>query len=253
MKVLGKILLTVLAIPVFILLILSINIRFQFLNSKYWIGAFEKGNVYQKISNKIRNSLEIGAIEGGGQASDVTDLSTLVSEENVKVFFEENTISFVDYANGNSDKVMVTFPFSNNILDLSQKMELTEFLSENNIEIFSGVDIKNISQFGKWSWIAMNVLLLLTLLIYLFLYLLTTPGKKLSPLGMSALLSGIFTLAVFAAGQFANSVIERDFVGNSNIGKSILAIVAVPVVREVSLVWLASGIFCAMNGLDSGP
>lgn len=249
MKVFAKILLTFLAMPVFLLLILSINIRFQFLDSEFWTNTFEKGNVYQKISNKIDSSLESSTIGSGGMADDVTSLSSLVSEENIKVFFEENVKSFTEYANGKSSEIMVTFPFSNNIWNLSQKMELTQFLKENNIGTVNKEDLKNISRFGTWSWMATSSLILAIIFIYTLLYLLTDSGKHLISLGLVSLFSGILMVAFFAAGKFGSSIISRDFIESTNLGKSIIAIVSIPVIKAVAVIWFWAGIAAVILGI----
>lgn len=249
MKILANILLAIIPIPLLILLVLSVNIRFQFLEYDFWINTFKKGNVYQKVSDKIRDNLELNAIKSGGTANDVIDLSSLVSADNVENFFEDNVQNFLLYANGKSPEIMVSFPFTNNLWKTSSKIELKDLLEEFNIEMVSQNDIQALSRFGTISSALTFGLSLLLILNILLMYVFTKSGKHLISLGVSFTFSGIMTIACFIAGKFAVEVISRDFSDNINIGKSLSVIIATPVIDNLVQAWLWFGIFFLVTGM----
>ena len=100
MKVLGKILLIVLSIPVFLLCILSINFRFQLLEPGFWTNSLEKGNVYSQVSDLLKDRLITKVTASGGRASDIGDLGSLISPRNLRIFVEVNVESILSYAKG---------------------------------------------------------------------------------------------------------------------------------------------------------
>lgn len=46
-------LLSVLFIPIFLVLLVLISLKFQLLNYNFWERAFERGSVYQKLENSL--------------------------------------------------------------------------------------------------------------------------------------------------------------------------------------------------------
>src|SRR5574340_181787 len=110
MKFIAKFLLTIIAIPVFIILVLSVNIRFQFLSSKFWTNTLEKGNVYSKISSVISENLESKVVAEGGGKNDAAILTSLVSPLNIKDFAQSNIQSIIDYANGKESEFGLYVP-----------------------------------------------------------------------------------------------------------------------------------------------
>ena len=249
MKVLANILLTFVSIPLLILLVFSVNIRFQFLKYDFWINTFEKGNIYQKISDEIKTNLESNAIKSGGKANDVIDLSSLISADNVEKFFDENIQSFLQYANGKSSEIMISFPFTNDLWKASSKIKLTDLLEEYNIETVSKTDIQAISKLGKLSWAVTLSLTFLIFLIIFLMYIFTKSGRHLVSLGISFTFSGVVAIACFVAGKFAAEIISRDFSSSTNIGKSLSVIIAAPVINNSVQLWFWFGISFLITGI----
>lgn len=249
MKVLANILLVITTIPLFLLFVFSINLRFQFMNADFWMNAFKEGNTYQTVSDQIKNNLESNAIKSGGLAGDVIDLSNLVSVDNVESFFEDNVQNFLLYANGKSPEIMVSFPFSNSMWDLSSKMKLTDVIEEYNIEIINPSDIESISKYGKISWVATITLFVLTNLSIFLMYILTKPGKHLVFHGITLTLSGIIMTAIYVVGRFVSEVVLKDYSIGANIGKSLFAIIASPVIQSAVQTWLWFGASSLILGI----
>jgi hypothetical protein len=249
MKILAKILLVLVSIPVFFLCILSINVRFQLLSSRFWINTFEKNAVYSQISAEIGTRLTSKVVAGGGEESDITVLSALVSTDNLKYFFEKNIQSFISYANGKSSEITIFIPFSSELGDFSEEISLMDFLDEFNIAVVSESDIQMISKYGFFSWMAFVALLTLLVLIFVLLYLLTDSGKSLVSQGMAFILFGTTLTMAFFIGQFAGEVISRDFTGSSNIGTSLMAIITPPIIQNLIRTWIWIGILLFIFGI----
>lgn len=249
MKVIARILLIITAIPIFVLLVISVNIKFQFLNSNFWIQSFNRGNVYKQLSEDLKGRLQERTVEEGGNASDVEDLSSLISENNIKIFFEENIKSVILYANGKSPEIIVTFPFSNNLWNLSQTMKLSDFLKENNIEIINPSDIQKISNIGHISTAVFILLAIFSIAVCILLFVLTNKGSHFTCLGLPFLFSGIIFIFLYAAGIFSGNILLNEFVGNSNVGKSMTAIIAMPIIDKLSTVWLWTGFLFIVSGI----
>lgn len=259
MKFVAKVILIILSIPISILCILSINIRFQFLSFGFWANSFERGNVYSQISKSLEDRLVAKVVAEGGRKSDIGVLSNLISSSGLKNFFEENAMGVLDYANGQSSEITV---FAPNLMEsskegfdigdlgsLSQKMRLSDFLKEYNVAGLSESDILIISKFGIWSWMLLGVSFTLLILVLALIYLLTNGGKYLKAQGVALTLSGSLILIVYFAGTFLSKLLTERFVGSSNVGASLIAIAAPPIIKNVLQIWIWFGVSAVFLGI----
>ena len=259
MKFVARALLIIVAFPIFILSVFSINIRFQFLSSGFWINTFEKGNIYSQISENVENRLISRVIAEGGGKSDVTLLSNLISPESLKDFFEKNIKNILLYANGKSAEIMVFTPVPlgkipegfdlNNLEDFSEEIPLTDFLKGFDISGIRESDIQAISNFGTWAWVLTAGSFSLLVLVLVLAYLATNPGKHLTTPGIALVLPGIFMLTAYFAGSFAGRVLTDDFRQSANIGTSLAAIIAPPVIQNVTQIWIWFGASALILGI----
>lgn len=259
MKFVAKFVLLILMIPVFFIFVLSINLRFQILSSDFWMNTFAKGNVYSQISDVIDKNMISKVEAGGGRDTDVTVLSNFVSPLNLKEFFEKNITSFLLYANGKADGIIVFAPLSlrnmQNISsldktdDLFGQMTLSEFMNEFNIFGVMKKDIQGVSRYGIWSWICISASLLLLILILILEYRLTDKGRHLTILGVSMVLCGSILLGASLAGNMVASILVRESVVSSSVGKLLTAIIAPPIIREVILVWVMVAFLSIVLGI----
>jgi len=251
MKFTAKFLLTVISIPVFILLMLSINIRFQFMSSKFWIDTFAKGNVYSKISTVITSKLESKVSDEGGVKSDITVLTDIISPLNVKSFFEENIRSILSYANGKAIVIEVYAPpLAPTSKDITlEKMSLSDFLSEYNISGLNQNTLQEIAKFGIWSWLFFSASLAVFLLIMTFMYLLATPGSHLGGMGVVLILSGALAVAFYFVLNYSAVLLVNNFTGSANIGTAMGVIAAPPVILEAVRIWGITGVLALLTGI----
>lgn len=256
MKIIAKILLTILIIPVFLLFMFSINLRFQVLTPNFWMSTFNRGKVYSQISLYLNNKLESTVLAEGGKVGDVKTLSNFLSEESIKRFVEDNLVSFLTYANGRSKEIVVTVPFAattlpdnyglNDLGSTSQKMTLSGFLKQFQINGISDSQIQSISKYGYWSWLFTVFSFVLFVIIFGLEYLLTNAGRRLVVPGIGILLSGVVALILSVGGNYMSGEFMMKFVGSANMGTSIAAILLRPLVTNVVQIWTffgLSGIF----------
>lgn len=251
MKFIAKFLLTVISVLVFILLMLSINIRFQFMSSKFWTDTFAKGNVYSKISTVITSELESKVSDEGGKESDITILTDIISPLNVKAFFEENLRSILSYADGKTTVIEVyappLVPTSKEIT--LEKMSLSDFLSEYNISGFDQNTLQQIAKFGIRSWLLFGASLAVFLLIMAFMYLLAAPGSRLGGMGLVLILSGALAAAFYFVLNYSAALLVNNFTGSANIGTAMGVVAAPPVILEAGRIWGIGGVLALTAGI----
>jgi len=229
------------------------------LSSDFWIRTFERADVYTQISTSLSSRLLDKVVAGGGERSDVTVLSSLISPNILKTFFEENIKSTLLYANGKSSEIIIFMPFSaDSILrgvkaedlgNFSEKMTLNDFLKKFNITEIDEKDIQIISKFGIWSWLLVVSSSLLLALVLVLTYILTGVGKRLTTMGIELTLSGICVLAVIFLADFIVRSFMESFTGSTNVGTSLVAIIAPPVIENVAQVWVWFGISSLILGV----
>ncbi|EKE12756.1 MAG: hypothetical protein ACD_13C00144G0061 [uncultured bacterium] len=259
MKFVSKILLIILSVPILVLCVLSINVRLQFLSSDFWIGTFEKADVYTQISTSLSSRLFDKVVAGGGKGSDVAVLSSLISPNILKIFFEENIKSILLYANGKSSEIVVFTPFSTDSIlrgvkaedlgNFSEKMTLDDFLKKFNITGINEKDIQIVSKFGIWSWLFVIGSLSLLALVLVLTYLLTGTGKRLTTMGIELTLSGICVLVVNFLADFIVKSFTENFAGSANVGTSLIAITAPPIIQNITQIWIWFGISSLILGV----
>lgn len=259
MRFVARALLVIIAVPIFILTVLSINIRFQFLSSRFWINTFEKGNIYSQISENVENRLISKVVAEGGGKSDVALLSNLISPTSLKDFSEKNIRNILLYANGKSSQIMVFTPVplgkipegfgKNNLENFSEEIPLTDFLKGFDISGIGESDIQAISDFGTWAWILTAGSFSLLVLALVLAYLTTNSGKHLITPGMALILPGIFMLTAYLVGSFAGRVLTDDFRESTNVGTSLAAIIIPPVIQNVVQIWIWFGTFAVILGI----
>lgn len=251
MKFIVRFLLTAVSIPVFIILILSINIRFQFLMPGFWMNTLERANVYSKISSVISESLESKVSAEGGRKSDVAVLTSIISPLNVKDFTEKNFQSILYFANGKTSEVNVYIPViesSENSATL-EKISFMQFVKDYNIQGITQEDLNIISKFGLWSWLLLAASTFLIALIFFLMYQITPFGKHLGGMGTIVILPGIFMIGFYLLLNYFAKLLSGNYVSSSNIGTALGAVVAPPIIGEIIKIWLAGGILMIVLGI----
>lgn len=85
----------------FIIFLASLSLKFQLLNSSYWINSFEKNNVYPGLSKVLEKGLES---EGPG---------IKINDKILKNVFEKNIVNALDFINGKTEDLIFMLPQGN--------------------------------------------------------------------------------------------------------------------------------------------
>ncbi len=257
MKLIAKVLLTILFLPLFLIFILSVNVRFQLLNPIFWEKTLTSNNVYSELASSITGNLENRMEAEGIPSSEGTMITDLITPENLQELATKNIENILTFANGKATDLIVFIPINRipksslptSLGKFSEEMKLTDLLTTFNVPDVTDSQIKNISQVGKSSFISFSVLLSLLLLDILGLYFLTTLGKRMVAPALAFLLAGTVSVVLFHLGTVIKSSLIGDYLASSNLGDVIIGTVASPFVVEILKVWRGFGIGAILLGI----
>lgn len=245
MKFIAKCVLTVIFIPIFLIFLLAVNLRFQLLTPSYWGEIFSLSGTYSELSSALNKSLVSQTVAQGGNANDVKILTDLLSSENLKDVINTNIINVLQYANGKAKEITVYLPvnkipvtlLSGNFTNISERMGLTDFLKEFNISGISSSQIQSVSRLGFGSSLFLVFTILIMFLLLYLLYLCVGSGKRLIAPGLALIISG--TSAFLIRGIIL--VIEVGWVKaltvSPNTGNLLVGIIIPPVIQSVLEIW----------------
>ncbi|HUC95152.1 MAG TPA: hypothetical protein VMR19_04095 [Candidatus Saccharimonadales bacterium] len=256
MKFIIKLVLTIIFIPVFLIFILAINLRFQILAPSFWEKVFISGDVYTKLSTSINENLESEAVIEGGKPGDVNILTDLISPENLQDAINKNINNFLEYANGKTGEIVVYIPvskipkafLSTSFNTVKEQMSLSDLIKEFNISGISAAQIQMISHLGEAAWLILLFSASLVVLILCLLYLCVSPGKRLVAPGLALILSGLTELSIYFMGTFVGSNFAGNLVGISNVGDSLIGIIVPPILKGLFNLWLPNAIGAIVFG-----
>lgn len=245
MKIIAKLILTLLFIPVFLLFILAVNLRSQILAPSFWEKTFDINNTYSKLSISISKNLESQAEAEGGRAGDVKIFTDLASPENLKDAIDKNIYNILQYANGKSKEIIVYVPVNkiprelllNNFGGVTENMKLSDVLKEFNVSGITDAQILMISRTGTAAWIFLLATAFLIVLILYFLYLLVDSGKRLVTLGVPLILAGGIVSLASLLGAVIRVNWVKDMVDNPNLANSLIGTAVTPLFQGVLTVW----------------
>ncbi|MCX6705242.1 MAG: hypothetical protein NT162_02795 [Candidatus Woesebacteria bacterium] len=246
MKLIAKIILIIIFVPVFLLFLLAVNLRFQLLAPSFWEKAFTSGDVYSRLSVSINKNLETQTIAEGGRASDVKVLTELITSENLKETINKNVNNILQFVNGKTPEIIVYVPvgkipkslLSKNFSKITEQTKLTDLLKKFNMSGVSPVQIQMIAHVGVGAWFFFVILCLISVLLLYPLYLLVDSGKRVVAPGVALILSGLLALFVTASGTIIRINWAKDITENSNIRDATIGIIAPPVIQGVLSAWL---------------
>jgi hypothetical protein len=259
MKAVAQIFLVILFFVLFVSTVLTSTVKFTLLNYSFWSSAFGKHNVYNELSNVIKNSVDLQVGNQGGVKSDVSILTDLVTPENTRDFVNNNLTNFIDFLNGKSGELIVYVPINRapkgllpkNIADLNNEMTVTQLGEKFDIGGLNQLPFDSLSRVGitvLYALIGSAVLLL----IFLSLLIVTTEGgSRFIAAGTALILSGGFLLAVSQWGSIAMDGVKKSLAGNTDLGSQILATVSPALTAEIMNFWMYAGIAAAVMGVIS--
>lgn len=257
MKFIAKFVLTVIFIPVFLIFLLAVNLRFQLLTPSFWENSFGSNDIYSKLSLSINKNLLSQTIAEGGSVGDVKILTDLLSPENLKDVINTNIINVLQYANGKAKEITVYLPvkkipvtlLSGNFTNISEGMNLNDFLKEFNISGISASQIQSVSRLGLGSWIFLVSTFLIIILLLFLLYILVKNGKRLIAPGLALVISGITAFII----RGIITIIQIDWVKaltvSPNTGNLLTGIIVPPIIQGVLKTWSSFAALAIILGL----
>jgi hypothetical protein len=256
MRLLAKIILIILFIPVYLIFLFSINLRFQILKPSFWNNTFSSDGVYTKLSLSIKKNIESQTIFEGGRASDVKIITDLITPENIRDAISKNINNILLFANAKASEIMVYIPvnkipeslLSLNFNLIKTETNLPDLLKEFNVSGINESQVQLVSHLGFVSWLIFGAACLLIVLIFCLLYISVDFGKRLIAPGVALVLSGIAALAVRGAAVVIQTNWAKDLAGSSNMGDSIIGIVVPPIIQAIFNLWLYFGIAALVMG-----
>lgn len=257
MRFLGKFILIVLFVPLFLLAILTITVKFQLLRPDFWQTTFRANDVYTKLSVAFKNIAETQTVKEGGSLSDARVLTNLITPANLQDFLEKNFKSILDFVNGKVKEAAIYIPIRilpsgfipKNFGKISENTPLTVLLSEFNVQGIQKAQIDALSHVGLWSTYLLTLDVAIVALISLGLFLLVEKGKRFVAPGLAFILAGFITLAVTLLGFVIRGSMLSDWVKSKEPVQIILSPFAPYVLGEILKVWLYIGSFAILIGI----
>jgi len=257
MKFLARLILIIIFIPVFIIFLLAVNLRFQLLTPSFWDKTFSSGNTFFALSASINKNLEAQTIDEGGRAGDVEILTDLITPENLEDTVSKNIDNVLRYANGKADDLIVYIPvnkipqslLSVGFSKIRTEMSLTALLKEFNMQGISSSQIQLVSKVGFVSWMLFVTASLLIVLLLFLLYISAGSGKRLVAPGMALVISGVLALTAAGAGTVMRINMAKDLPVSPVMGDSIIGIVAPPIIQALLTLWVYIAASAVILGL----
>jgi hypothetical protein len=252
-----KIILTIIFVPLFLILLIAVTFRFQFLVPTFWENTFSTSNTYSNLAVSINKNLVAQTISEGGSRSDVNILTDLITPENLKDVINKNIVNVLSFANGSAKEIIVYVPINKipkslltkNFGSISDQMSLTTLLKEFNVSGITPAEIQMVSRLGISAWVFLITFTAITVLVLYCLYLLVDQTKRLIAPGVALILAGVAGMVTYLLGTVIRINWTKDLAGSTNTGDSIIGTVAPPVIGAVVRVWLIYAITLIILGI----
>lgn len=249
MKVAASTLLIFLFVPLFLIGVLAATVRFQVLDSNFWLSTFSQNNVYANLADVIKKSAEDRTVVGGGSKTDAKVLTNLISPDNVQDIVSRNLLNLLGFVNGSSKELDIYFPVDKvpkgllpeGLGVISDTIPITTLLNALNVQGFGPSQLKVIGSVGFWSTALLVLDFILLLIILVLLYILVVPGRRFVNLGIGLLLSGLIVLASFVFGETVRTSAVVQWSASTEFFQKILSTFSPIILQKILFLWLFIG------------
>ncbi len=124
MKFIGKVLLVFSFVVTYLVLLILITAKYQFLNNDFWIQSFRQGEVYSKLENPLQKSIREVFIKEGAGTSEAKEISSILEKETLQVLVERNLINTLAFVNGKVSEITIFFPLEKLPKSIRQDLEI---------------------------------------------------------------------------------------------------------------------------------
>ncbi len=252
MRTFGGIVIILFTVPLFLIAIASATLKFQLLQADFWESAFEKDNVYSKITDIVKESVVSQTVEKGGNALEIKVITDLITPENVKDFVNKNLENLLDYSNGIAKELMVYIPVGRapkgflpvNFENLPETMPVTSLLTKLNISGISQTEIQYIPLIGRATLLLLVLSLSLLLICFLVLFVFIDTDRKFVWPGIAFIVNGFVLLLVYVYSYSIRSQIVKNTFMKGDISETVFETIAYPAIKGVGNIYFIVGI-CA--------
>lgn len=253
MRVIASIFLILLFVPLFLIAILATTVRFQILDSNFWLGTFSQNNIYENLSTAIKKYAEDKTVASGGNKNDIRVLTDLITPANVQDGVTRNLTNVLNFVNGQTGMLDIYIPFDKIPKDLlpttydekSNTIPLTSLLVSLNIQGIGKPQLNIISSIGFWSWTLLVMDLILVFVALTLQFLLTRPGRRFWNIAVGLLLSGLITIFTFIIGEGIRRSVITEWPKNTEPAMQIFAVFSPYILQRILVLWLVIGV-CAI-------
>lgn len=211
----------------FIALILLATIRFEFLNKTFLFGSFNKHNIYVQLPNLLASSLpndpNFSEEEGKGLAEFVKNISPQV----IKPIIEDNLTQVLDYLNGESKNVVISFSLQGIGFENASgiRWSLSDLPDKNLQDKIKALN-------GAGNLLTIAGIIVLAILVGLFFL----SGKVI------LLIGGLSITVISLIIKFLLMVIGRELINGREPSQKLLGLLSSSLFSDITTTWLIAGV-----------
>lgn len=256
MKIFSQILLCILVIPVVLIGVMSFTLKFRLLDPQFWETTYEKYNVYSDLTTVLKKTVIDQTLNDGGRASDANSITDLLTQSNVKIFFNRNLENILNYINGINGNLYVYIPTNlvpkgllpAKFADLSETMTATTLIDKLNIQGVTQTQIQSLHDSGIYLNYLVTIDVIIILIILSGFYFLTEKGSRFIAPGIASVFVGLFFGVIYFFGnRFVRNTIP-SLMGVSPAEK-LLGTLTPPIFLEILGSWALVGIAATILGV----
>lgn len=226
MRIVGKILLGIISIIFFVIFILLATVKFEVLNKAFLFGAFEKHNVYVQLPSLVADSLQNTSNLSDEQKIGYGNFINNIPPKLIKPLVENNLGQIVDYLNGQSKDV--TLSFSLNGIGFENASGLRWSLSQMpDKNLRDG--LLSLNEAGN-TIIILGAIILTILIAVVILY-----GKGI------LLVDGIFIIVISLIGKLFSMAIGDALLKSPELQQKLLGLLLSSLLPDITTSWLVIG------------
>lgn len=248
MKLLIKVLLSIIFIPLFVITVFLVSAKYQMLSINFWKESLIKGNVYSTLSKEIKNFTETKTLNGGGKVGDVKILTDMATPLNVQDFVEKNISNILAFTTNKKNELIIYVPFSKLPSGLKPQSEAlsSDYLPYTALAQKFNIDrevlsIGQLAYLGRTIDYAFVISVSVLILISILLVLIDKNSKQYQALGINLLISGPILILCSKIFSFMETSFIRDSQNLKEPGFVLFSIIAPPILSEIFRVWIIVG------------
>jgi hypothetical protein len=214
------------SVLLFVILIFIVTIKFELLNKYYLFGAFEKHNIYAKLPELVVDSLAKDPRFSQKEKTEYREFANNLSPQIVKPIVENNLIQVINFMNGKSKSITISFSlngigFENSSGLYWSSSQVADKNLQKQIEAINGTG--NLLNFA-------GIIVLIFLINLFFL-----SGKIIFLSG------GIGIIVASLISKILISVFGKELINRPEILQKLLGLLSVSLFSDITTTWLVAG------------